>query len=105
MKDVIPPPVAEALRAGNKIEALKRRRNMTGLGLKEAKDWVDAYERGSAAPVEMRAAPAAPVQLDLAAKIQLSKDALAALNSGNKIEAIKIIRQATGMGLAEAKAL
>lgn len=30
---------------GNKIAAIKRVRDMTGLGLKEAKDYVDAIER------------------------------------------------------------
>jgi Ribosomal protein L7/L12 C-terminal domain len=35
----------------------------------------------------------------------LPSQALDALRHGNKIEAIKIVRQATGLGLAEAKAL
>ena len=49
--DVLPPAVAEALATGNKLEAIKRLRNITGLGLKEAKDWVDSYQRGGAAPL------------------------------------------------------
>ncbi len=32
------------IRAGNKIEAIKRYREQTGLGLKEAKDAVEALE-------------------------------------------------------------
>jgi ribosomal protein L7/L12 len=36
--------VMEALRSGNKIEAIKRMRANTGLGLKEAKEAVDALE-------------------------------------------------------------
>jgi len=47
--DVLPPPVLEALNAGNKLEAIKRLRGITGLGLKEAKDWVDSYERTTSA--------------------------------------------------------
>ena len=33
----------------------------------------------------------------------LSSQAIAALQSGNKIEAIKLVREATGLGLKEAK--
>jgi ribosomal protein L7/L12 len=106
MKDVIPPSVAEALHAGNKIEAIKRLRGITGLGLKEAKDWVDAYERSGAPPVGLQAAgEAAPAKPDLATRLRLSKEALDAVNRGNKVEAIKLVREATGLGLAEAKAL
>jgi len=37
--------VIEALRRGHKIEAVRLVREQTGMGLKEAKDAVDAYER------------------------------------------------------------
>ena len=36
-------------------------------------------------------------------EIQLSVSAIAALNDGNKIEAIKLLRQEQGIGLKEAK--
>lgn len=38
--------IADALRAGNKIEAIKLHREATGLGLKESKDEVEAIEAG-----------------------------------------------------------
>jgi hypothetical protein len=38
-------------------------------------------------------------------KITLPLEAIAALRRGNKIEAIKLLREKSGMGLAEAKAL
>ena len=38
--------ISDALRAGNKIEAIKLHRKATGLGLKEAKDEVEAIEAG-----------------------------------------------------------
>ena len=38
--------IADALRAGNKIQAIKLHRNATGLGLKEAKEEVEAIEAG-----------------------------------------------------------
>ena len=41
---VLPPPVIEALRAGNKIEAIKRLREVSGIGLGEAKALIDAVE-------------------------------------------------------------
>jgi hypothetical protein len=44
----LPAPVLEALRQGNKIEAIKRMREQAGLGLKEAKDAVEAYEASAA---------------------------------------------------------
>ena len=38
----LPPEVMEAIKAGHTIEAIKRLRRARGLGLKEAKDIVDA---------------------------------------------------------------
>jgi large subunit ribosomal protein L7/L12 len=40
----------ELVRARNKIEAIKLVRERTGLGLKEAKDQVEAWERESGGP-------------------------------------------------------
>src|SRR5262249_42665654 len=42
--------VATLLEQGQKIEAIKRYRERTGVGLKEAKDAVEAIQRGQAAP-------------------------------------------------------
>jgi ribosomal protein L7/L12 len=78
---------------GNKIEAIKVFRQATGAGLKEAKDAVEAFERGSALP-EISAQPALHNT-----ETQINQ----LLQAGNKIEAIKIYRQATGVGLKEAK--
>ena len=41
----VPPAVAEALRSGNKIEAIKRYREETGVGLKEAKEFIEQVQR------------------------------------------------------------
>jgi ribosomal protein L7/L12 len=40
------PQVRALLQSGNKIEAIKRYRELTGVGLAEAKDAVEAIERG-----------------------------------------------------------
>ena len=37
----IPADIVDLVRAGNKIEAIKRYRELTGVGLKEAKDAID----------------------------------------------------------------
>lgn len=42
----LPPTVQEALQRGNKIEAIKRLRQIEGIGLKEAKDAVEASGAG-----------------------------------------------------------
>lgn len=102
-KDVLPPNVIEALERGDKIEAIKRLRGITGLGLKEAKDWIESYQRGGAAP-PLREFDK-PEGRDPNASFTLSPEAIEALKRGSPIEAIKIIRQATGVGLAEAKSI
>jgi ribosomal protein L7/L12 len=42
---VLSPQIQEALRRGNKIEAIKIYRELTGVGLAEAKDVIDKAER------------------------------------------------------------
>ncbi len=46
----LPPDVLEALRKGHKIEAIKRLREVTKLGLAEAKGVVEQFERAKATP-------------------------------------------------------
>ena len=106
-----PPPVAEAaalpepvdletqvralLATGRKIEAIKRAREATGLGLAEAKDWVEAIERGAAFAVPPLAAEAPADAYD---------EVRALVAAGARLEAIKRLRELTGLGLGEAKA-
>jgi ribosomal protein L7/L12 len=85
-----PPEALEALRQGNALEAIKRLRDSAGLG--EARQRVDARAPGF---------PATPPPPDLMRA--LPPDAAMALARGNKIEAIKIYRELTDVGLAEAK--
>lgn len=59
----LPPDVLEALEQGHTIEAIKRLRAATGLGLKEAKDLIDAHKRGRAFTVPAAAPPAAGPRL------------------------------------------
>jgi ribosomal protein L7/L12 len=84
--------VLDALQRGKTIEAIKLLRASGGMGLKQAKDVIDSYASGNAesavAPGPLGALPA---------------DVSAALHNGNKIEAIRLLRQRTGTGLKEAK--
>ncbi len=88
----LPDAVIDALQNGHTIEAIKLLRSATGLGLKEAKDVIDGYQSGN--PLTHTAADSIN---------QLPASVLEALQQGNKIEAIKRLREQTGLGLKEAK--
>lgn len=79
------------LRQDQKLEAIKRYRQRTGVSLAEAKDAIEALERGDALPSRP--------QLDA----NLEQDLIVLLEKGKKIEAIKMYREATGVDLKEAK--
>jgi large subunit ribosomal protein L7/L12 len=83
--------VRSLLAEGRKIEAIKVYREATGAGLKEAKDAVEAINRG----IEL----STPVDGGDDVEGQL----LSLLGRGEKIQAIKLYREATGAGLKEAK--
>src|SRR5262245_60603400 len=90
MSYTLPEDVRDALNRGDKIAAIRLLRERTGIGLAEAKAAVDAGLISS--PPEVR------YQSD-----QLPAQVRAALVAGRKIEAIKLLREATGLGLKEAK--
>ncbi|MBW8723118.1 MAG: ribosomal protein L7/L12 [Polaromonas sp.] len=92
----LPQPVQDALQRGNLVEAITLMRAGTGLGLKETKDALEAYMRGEA-PAGGFTPKALPAGAPLPAQVQ------AALDQGNKIEAVRRLRGLTGMGLKEAK--
>lgn len=113
----LPDDVIEALQQGQTIEAIKRLRAASGLGLKEAKDAVEAFQRGelphfSAVPgdfsrqMEAGALQPASEQFPAHGEIGgLPHAVVAALRAGNKIEAIRLLREARDIDLKEAKAL
>jgi ribosomal protein L7/L12 len=101
-----PPPldalhlVRDALRRGNKIEAIKHYRDLTKSALAEAKRAVEAMEAGLSRPqaaVSTYRPPPLPSPADDEGGIH------AALYRGNKTEAIKIYRETHHVGLDEAK--
>jgi ribosomal protein L7/L12 len=76
---------------GRKIEAIKVYREATGAGLKEAKDAVEGLDlRGGLSH-----------QLDVGEDFE--PQLLSLLEQGQKIRAIKVYRERTGVGLKEAK--
>lgn len=87
----LPPDVLDALRSGQTIQAIKRLQ-ARGMGLKEAKDAIDAHQ--AEAPTNFGG---------LAADGPMPQDAIDALREGSKIEAIRLVREHTGLGLKAAK--
>jgi large subunit ribosomal protein L7/L12 len=79
------------LAEGRKIDAIKRYREQTGAGLAEAKQAVEALERGESPPA------AEPIDASLEAEI------VSLLEQGRKMQAVKRYRERTGLGLKEAK--
>jgi len=90
--------IYQLVREGKKIDAIKLVREQTDLGLKEAKDAVEAIERGEMPELKPRSmvTPREAVGVDLDEINEL-------LLQNKKIEAIKLYREQTGVGLKEAK--
>lgn len=90
--DTLPANVQAAIQQGRTVEAIKLLRESSGLGLKEAKEIIDDYSSGNAVSITSPDAALSPP----AAMTD-------ALQRGNKIEAIRLLREQTGLGLKEAK--
>lgn len=88
-----------ALRAGNKIEAIKIVRQETGLGLAEAKQLVEHVDRGGGSPPDSssRRPCSDPEDVDMPIA------ALVALRAGKMIDAVAALREKSGLGLMESK--
>jgi ribosomal protein L7/L12 len=83
--------IRSLLEGGRKIDAIRRYREETGADLKQAKDAVEAIERGEAAPTVEPPSE------------EFEREILQLMESGQKIEAIKLYRQQTGRDLKAAK--
>ncbi|HUT11050.1 MAG TPA: ribosomal protein L7/L12 [Thermoguttaceae bacterium] len=77
--------------AGRKIEAIKRYRELTGAGLAEAKNAVESLMRGASLPSREQG------------DVPFESEIVSLLEQGRKIDAIKLYREKTGVGLKEAK--
>ena len=89
--------VIELARAGDKIGAIKMLRGLRSISLRDAKDYVDRVAAGQPAPVEREVPPVRQTGGPS------DEEILDVARRGNKIEAIKMARQAYGWGLREAK--
>ena len=90
--------IRELLAAGRKIEAIRLYRDRYGVGLKEAKDAVEAFERGAPLPP----APSPPSS-GLADSPELAAIIDPLLWEGRLIQAIKLYRERSTASLKEAK--
>jgi ribosomal protein L7/L12 len=86
---------------GETIQAVKMVREMTGLGLKEAKDYVDALP--NAPPMMTVARQMVAAAVGQGSSTSMRTDAAALVARGQALDAIKLVRERTGMGLKEAK--
>ena len=97
----IPAEAAAALARGERIVAIKLVREANhGVDLRGAMEATDAFASG-----KLRFPVDPPATVRTASFDGLPAEALAALSRGQLIEAIKIVRGATGLGLKEAKDL
>ena len=92
--------VKALLAQGKKIEAIKLAREKTGFPLEAAKDLVETIEKGG---VSAHASFSFTTTIRQAKELNDQVQHLVA--QGNKIDAIKLIRERTGLGLKEAKDL
>ncbi|QVQ52987.1 ribosomal protein L7/L12 [Spiractinospora alimapuensis] len=102
-------PVAEVyalVSRDRKIQAIKVLRGATGWGLREAKDVVDRVGRGEAVP-ELHAisvgASTPPPGTVTDVPPEVSREIRELMFAGKKIQAIKVLREATGWSLKDAK--
>ena len=90
--------IQSALQSGSKIEAVKLYRDATGASLAESKDAVEAMP---VAPIPITDLPTILPTTGMTPEMRNA--IVSAISSGQKIEAIKLYREATGLGLAESK--
>jgi len=97
--------VRETMRAGNKIDAIKLYREYTGAGLADAKEAVEKIEEGiSLEALVSRFSPvASSAPIPVSVQPERVKWIQEALFKGDKIEAIKLYRDGTNLGLKESK--
>ena len=105
--------VLDEIEAGRKIEAIRLVRERTRLGLADAKALVEALASGdTSVDLTLARETLSSRQGELAPSVDLALETLAPdlaaqlvleLAAGRKIEAIKLLRERTGLGLKEAR--
>lgn len=89
-----------------KIEAIKLLRMHSNLGLKDSKDAIDAMERSGCLviPGIEASGMSATVEPDSERSIPDLEEVKRLIRDGRKVDAVKLVRERTGLGLEEAKA-
>jgi ribosomal protein L7/L12 len=98
--------VEALLMQGKKIQAIKLYREQTGLGLREAKEAIDLIENAlrMQGPTSYQAGSADPeTEIGLPVVEPPGAEVRRYVLEGKKIQAIKLYREQTGLGLREAK--
>lgn len=96
MSTPVPAEILSVWNSGSKVLAIKLLRDQSGLGLAEAKQLLESADATGSPLAVNRASPAS-------AELLTELSIHAAMASGNKLEAVKLLKEATGLGLAEAK--
>ena len=95
--------IREKALAGDKIEAIRLLRRTYVIGLSKAKDRIEAMQRGEEVDLSdlqvFTPARGSSISLDPSTM----RDLMHLIDSGEKIEAIKLFRAKTGVGLKDAK--
>lgn len=107
----LPEEVRQALQRGSILDAVKLLTKSGGITLKQAKELIEAEARraqaerskGGQQGTRSHGAHPAPIQTQRLQPGAWPAAATEALRQGHKIEAIRIVREHTGMGLKEAK--
>ena len=92
--------VTSLLAQGGKMEAIKLMRDKKGMGLAEAKAAVETIGREEAI-----VAPAPGLVATIQRAQQMSEEVRRLATTGRKVEAIRMLREKSGIGLREAKDL
>lgn len=96
------PEVIAALNNGQKIRAIKILRDSRNIGLKQAKELVEQYDGLDSSASSSRFKQD---NSDISENRELEPEVIAALNDGQKIMAIKLLRGSRNIGLKQAKEL
>jgi LSD1 subclass zinc finger protein len=94
--------IGRLVRENKKIEAIKLYREIFRVGLKEAKDAVDAMSEGQPVPLNQSFTPFGDIG-QLAGQAQKIQEIMRLIQANQQIEAIKLYRETFGVGLKEAK--
>ncbi|MFK5584628.1 hypothetical protein [Serinicoccus sp. LYQ131] len=96
--------VSELVDRGRKIEAIKALRSSTGLGLREAKERIDAWDPHAPGPEQVPSPQGSGAQGPAPADLQaLATETREVRHTSGEVSAVKHVRERTGWGLVDAK--